>query len=59
MGENIAWDLSPEGSPLRQSVLKWYAEVFDFDEMNPMRSYNGKPVGQHVVFSFNKHARLT
>ena len=49
IGENIAWDFSPVGSPCSESVYRWYAEYFYFDETNPMKSRRGaEPVGESL-----------
>lgn len=46
IGENIAWDFSPIGSPCSESVYRWYAEYFYFDETSPMKGRRGaEPVG--------------
>lgn len=47
IGENIAWDFSPIGSPCSESVYRWYAEYFYFDETSPMKGRRGaEPVGK-------------
>jgi len=46
IGENIAWDFSAQGSPCDESVYRWYAEYFYFNEKNPMVSRRkNQPVG--------------
>ncbi|XP_076818695.1 uncharacterized protein LOC143464666 [Clavelina lepadiformis] len=47
-GENIAWDKSTDGSPAWESVLRWYAEIFDYNKNNPTRSSSGNPVGHYT-----------
>lgn len=45
-GENIAWDLSDDGSPAKESVMRWYAELFYYDRSQPTRAPAAdKPVG--------------
>ena len=51
IGENIAWDFSPVGSPCSESVYRWYAEYFYFDSNNPMKGRRGaEPVGTYCSF---------
>ncbi|CBY17741.1 unnamed protein product [Oikopleura dioica] len=46
IGENIAWDLTENGSPCSESVYRWYAEIFYFNPKNPTKGRRGKdPVG--------------
>ena len=53
VGENIAWDFSQKGSPCSESVYRWYAEYFYFDENNPMQSRRGaEPVGMENKIKF-------
>jgi len=46
VGENIAWDLTENGHPCKESVYRWYAELFYF---NPKKATKGRrgsePVG--------------
>jgi len=48
VGENIVWDLSSSGTSAKESVFRWYAEIFDYDKNNPTYSQPGKPVGEQV-----------
>nr|XP_009860608.2 uncharacterized protein LOC100182344 [Ciona intestinalis] len=48
VGENIAWDFSVDGSPAKESVLRWYAEVFDYNRENPTLTTQGVPVGHYT-----------
>ena len=57
IGENIAWDFSPIGSPCSESVYRWYAEYFYFDETSPMKGRRGaEPVGK-FRHTWSKHTR--
>nr|XP_039247595.1 uncharacterized protein LOC120325541 isoform X1 [Styela clava] len=45
-GENIAWDRSGDGSPAKESVLRWYSEIFYYNRNHPTHSpAPDKPVG--------------
>lgn len=44
-GENIAWDMSSDGSSAEETVLRWYGEVFFYDRKNPTVSKPNRPVG--------------
>ena len=37
VGENIAWDLTENGHPCRESVYRWYAELFYFNPKKPTK----------------------
>lgn len=46
VGENIAWDLTENGHPCRESVYRWYAELFYFNPKNGQKGRRGNdPVG--------------
>ena len=46
MGENIAWDLTENGHPCRESVYRWYAEIFYYNPKNGQKGRRGNdPVG--------------
>ena len=37
VGENIAWDLTENGHPCKESVYRWYAELFYFNPRKPTK----------------------
>ena len=46
VGENIAWDLTENGHPCRESVFRWYAELFYFNPRSPQKGRRrNDPVG--------------
>ncbi|XP_078492974.1 uncharacterized protein LOC100181082 [Ciona intestinalis] len=45
VGENIAWDMSTNGSPIQESILRWYLELFDYDRTNPISRDRNRPTG--------------
>ena len=49
-GENIAWNLGLATSPARESVLRWYLEIFDYNRANPTVGAGGRPVGKLLYF---------
>ena len=46
VGENIAWDLTENGHPCKESVYRWYAELFYF---NPKKATKGK-ISIYAIF---------
>lgn len=49
-GENIAWDLSGDGSPAKESVMRWYSEIFYYNRKHPTHALPNKPVGKtHLI----------
>jgi len=49
VGENIAWDLSKDGAACRDSVSRWYSEMFYFNPKTPLQGRRGDAPTGHLT----------